>query len=50
MKIKFCPKCKSKDIEVVKEGSLPGKPYHYSAPKKYRCKKCGYEGIFPEKS
>ena len=40
MKIKICPKCGS--IELESFG-------HYSAPKVWRCKKCGFENeIFPE--
>ena len=51
MRIKFCPRCRSKKFEVVKQGKLPGMPYHYGAPNYYRCLKCGFTSfIFPEKN
>jgi len=51
MRIKFCPRCGSKNLEVIREGKIPGKPYlYYGAPNWYRCKICGFESpIFPEK-
>ncbi|MBU1136085.1 MAG: hypothetical protein ABIG37_00045 [Nanoarchaeota archaeon] len=40
MRIKFCPKCKSYEIELMVGGEIG----------LYRCKKCGFSGsIFPEK-
>jgi len=40
MRIKFCPKCKSTEIEMS-SGGLTGF---------WNCKKCGYNGtLFPEK-
>ena len=40
MKIKFCPKCKNIDLEMI-AGGMVGM---------MRCKKCGFSGaIFPEK-
>ena len=36
MKIKLCPKCKSDDI-TLDVGGQTGK---------YKCKKCGYFGVF----
>jgi len=40
MKVKFCPKCKSKEIELVIGGQIG----------LYECKRCRYGGsIFPEK-
>jgi len=51
MNIKFCPRCKSKKLEEIREGKFPGMPYHYAAPNYYRCLKCGFtSSIFPEKS
>jgi len=51
MKVKFCPSCGSKKIEIVKEGKFPGMPYFpYGSPLCYRCMKCGFTSfIFPEK-
>ena len=39
MKAKFCPKCENTDLIMVTGGEVG----------KLKCKKCGYEGIFPEK-
>ena len=39
MNIRFCPKCKSTDVMLELGG--------YTS--KYKCKKCGYVGIFPER-
>ena len=39
MNIRFCPKCKSTKTELD-AGGYTGK---------YKCKKCGYVGIFPER-
>ena len=39
MKVKFCPRCKSKELDFV-AGGITGI---------LRCRKCGYSGIFPEK-
>ena len=39
LKIRFCPKCKSTEVNLF-VGGITGK---------YKCKKCGYVGIFPEK-
>lgn len=39
MKVKFCPRCKSKELDFI-AGGITGT---------LRCRKCGYSGIFPEK-
>ena len=40
MKIKFCPRCKGRELELVAGGNIGMK----------ECKKCGYTGsVFPEK-
>jgi len=40
MRVKFCPRCKSKEIKLVVGGNIG----------LWECKKCGYRGsIFPEK-
>ncbi len=40
MKVKFCPKCKNKQVELVAGGGIG----------MYECLKCGFRGtIFPEK-
>ena len=51
MKNKICPRCGSKNIEIIREGKIPGKPYlYYGAQNWYKCMKCGFESpIFPEK-
>ena len=43
VKVYFCPKCRSNDVRYIFElrnifGIIP----------KMRCKKCGYEGLFPQ--
>lgn len=50
MKIRICPKCRSKEIEDVTAQPNNFLLSHYSSPRIYRCKKCGFENpIFPEK-
>ena len=50
MKIKFCPKCKSTEIEDVTEQINNSLLSNYSAPRIFKCKKCGFENqLFPEK-
>lgn len=51
MKIKLCPRCENKKIEVAREGKFPEKPYlSYGGTNYYRCTKCGFTSlIFPEK-
>jgi predicted Zn-ribbon and HTH transcriptional regulator len=45
MNRKFCPKCKSENVEIHWMPSIA-----YGEPQPWRCKDCGYEGvIFPEK-
>lgn len=45
MNIKFCPKCKSTEVETIREGSIAGQPYTES----YMCSKCGFVSkTFPE--
>jgi|TARA_Y100000310_G_C20371828_1_gene663876 DNA-directed RNA polymerase subunit M/transcription elongation factor TFIIS len=39
MKAKFCPKCGNTDLIMVTGGEVG----------KLKCKKCEYEGIFPER-
>lgn len=40
MRVKFCPKCEGKEIDIVAGG-------HFGL---YECKKCGFRGAsFPEK-
>ena len=40
MKVKFCPRCKGKDLGLVAGGNIG----------MMECRKCGYRGsIFPEK-
>ena len=44
MKVKFCPKCKSSNIEKELNVLLA-----VGAPQKWICKECGYYGLmFPE--
>jgi transposase-like protein len=46
MKIKYCPKCKSTDIEYKPSVDQAA----FGFPPKFKCKNCGYESIaFPEK-
>lgn len=40
MKVKFCPRCKSKELDFI-AGGITGI---------LRCKKCRYSGIFPERN
>lgn len=40
MKIKFCPKCKERDLKMIAGGSVG----------LWQCKKCGFRSaIFPER-
>ncbi|MEK6823708.1 MAG: hypothetical protein AABY06_01615 [Nanoarchaeota archaeon] len=50
MKLKFCPKCGNTSIEDVTEKINDSLLSHYSAPRIFKCKRCGFENqIFPEK-
>jgi len=43
-KIKFCPKCKSKDVEIRMSTGII-----FGMPQQWRCNKCGYMNyVFPE--
>jgi len=50
MGIKFCPKCRSSEIEDITEtahGELMFFPH--ASPRLYKCTKCGFtNSIFPE--
>lgn len=50
MKTKFCPKCKSIEIEDITEKALGELMYFpYGSPRLYKCIKCGFtNAVFPE--